>query len=99
MPITEENYWADKPHWSPDDKAIYFVSNYRSAFFNVWGIRFDTGAGKPIGQPFQVTSFASPGKMLSSLMVEMNISLSKDRLVVPITEVTGSIWMLENVDR
>ncbi|MGH9872519.1 MAG: protein kinase domain-containing protein [Pyrinomonadaceae bacterium] len=99
QPITEETYWADKPHWSPDDKTIYFVSNYRSAFFNVWGIRFDTGAGKPVGQPFQVTSFVSPGKMLSPLMVEMNISLSKDRLLVPITEVTGSIWMLENVDR
>src|SRR5205814_1594754 len=25
--ITEGQYWDDKPRWSPDGKAIYFVSN------------------------------------------------------------------------
>ena len=33
--------WADKARWAPDGKAIYFISNRDSAFFDVWGIAFD----------------------------------------------------------
>ncbi len=62
-------------------------------------MRFDPVDGKATSEPFQVTSFENPGKMISPLMADMQISLSKDRLVVPIKEVTGSIRMLENVDR
>jgi hypothetical protein len=58
--------------------TIYFVSG-RDGFFNVWGIRFDVVKGKPVGDPFQVTSFESPSLMLT------------------IGEVSGSIWILDNV--
>ena len=63
------------------------------------GMRFDPVGAEVTSEPFQVTSFESPGKMISPLMVDAQIALSNDRLVVPIREVTGSIWMLENVDR
>ena len=97
--ITEGKYWDDDPHWSPDGHTIYFVSS-RSGFFNVWGIRFDLAAGKPVGEPFQVTPFASPGRMISPRFVQLNnISMAGDRLVLPISEMSGSIWMLDNVDR
>ena len=96
--ITEDNVWSDKPHWSPDGKAIYYISNRGTAFFNVWGIRFDPARGQPVGQSFRVTSFDSPGRMVwPNSAVE--IALSMDRLLVPITEVTGSIWVLDNVDQ
>ena len=65
----------------------------------MWGMRFDPVDGKRTSEPFKVTSFESPGKMISPFMELMSIALSRDRLVVPIREVTGSIWMLENVDR
>ena len=48
--ITEDNVWSDKPHWSPDGKTIYYISNRGTAFFNVWGIRFDPARGKPVGR-------------------------------------------------
>ena len=96
--ITEDNVWSDKPHWSPDGKTIYYISNRGTAFFNVWGIRFDPARGQPVGQSFRVTSFDSPGRMVwPNYAVE--IALSMDRLLVPITEVTGSIWVLDNVDQ
>jgi hypothetical protein len=63
------------------------------------GMRFDPIDCKATSEPFLVTSFESPGKMIPPLMVDVQISLGKDRLVVLIREVTGSIWMLENVDR
>ena len=95
---TEGRYIGDKPHWSPDGKTIYFVSP-REGFMNVWGRRFDPVRGKPVGQPFQVTAVASPNRMMPLDLLSADISVSEDRLVLPITEVTGNLWMLENVDR
>jgi serine/threonine protein kinase/sugar lactone lactonase YvrE len=97
--ITEGKYWDDSPRWSPDSGTIYFVSS-RSGFFNIWGIRFNPTSGKPEGEPFQVTAFESPGRMISPRLVQLDhISLTANRLVLPITDTSGSIWILENVDR
>jgi hypothetical protein len=65
----------------------------------VWGIRFDSQQGKAVGEPFRVTSFDSPGKIVWPKLGGADITLSVDRLVLPITEVTGNIWMMDGVDR
>jgi Tol biopolymer transport system component/DNA-binding winged helix-turn-helix (wHTH) protein len=96
--ITEGKYWDDKARWAPDGRTLYFVSN-RTGFFNVWGVHFDPTLGKPVGAPFRVTSFDSPARMILPHVVPMDIALAADRLILPIMEVTGSIWILENVDR
>jgi hypothetical protein len=47
-----------------------------------------------------MTSFDSPGKIVwPDLGDGSEITLSPDRLVLPITEVSGSIWVLDGVDR
>jgi Tol biopolymer transport system component len=61
MRITEGKYFDDKPRWSPDGKILYFISS-RNGFFNVWGIRFDSASGQPVGGPFRVTTFESPAR-------------------------------------
>ena len=91
--ITDGKHWDDKPRWSPDGKTIYFVSS-REGFFNVWGIRFDAVKGKPLGDPFQLTSFENPSRMLAEIS---ELSLTQDKLVLTIAEVSGSIWVLDNV--
>ena len=96
--ITDGRYWDDKARWSYDGRTIYFVSN-REGFFNVWGIRFDPRAGKPIDAPYRVTNFENPAQMVSPIMVRMEMSLGTDRILLPITEASGNIWVLENVDR
>ncbi len=93
--VTEGKYWDDKPGWSPDGRTIYFLSK-RGGFQNVWGIRFDPVTGRPLGEPFQVTTFDSPGLMVQNFA---KFSVARDRLLLPVTEVTGNVWMLENVDR
>jgi len=94
--ISKGKPWDDKPNWSPDGKTIYFVSA-RSGFFNVWGIRFDSTKGKPVGEAFRVTSFENPGLMIPDLIPLVQLSLNQDKLVLTMEERSGSIWMLDNV--
>jgi len=94
--ITDGKHWDDKPRWSPDGKTIYFVSG-RDGFFNVWGIRFDAVKGKPVGDPFQVTLFESPSLMVPKDIAPVGLSLTQEKLVLTIAEVSGSIWILDNV--
>jgi len=97
-PIVQDGHWYDKPRWAPDGRILYFVSN-RAGFFNVWGIRFDSDQGRPISEPFRVTAFESPGRMISIRITGAEISVVRNKLAVPITEVSGNIWMLDGVDR
>jgi hypothetical protein len=91
--VTERQY-----RWSPDGKTIYFLSG-RSGFFNVWGIRFDPVKGQPVGKPFRVTTFDSPSLRVPEAVVAVELSLTQDRFVLNLKEVSGSIWRLDNVDR
>jgi hypothetical protein len=46
-----------------------------------------------------VTSFESPALMIPRRISKVEISLTEDRLVMPIAQTSGNIWMLDNVDR
>jgi len=96
--ITDGRHWDDKPRWSPDGRTIYFVSG-PGGFFNIWGIRFDPAAGKPVGQPFQLSKFDSPRLMILRTIPFVGLSFTQNKLVVTMAEESGSIWLLDNVDR
>ena len=93
--ITEGKFFDDKPRWSPDGKKIYFISN-RTGFLNVWGIGIDAAIGQVVGNPFRVTNLESPAQMILTDVRFMEIALSADRLILPMMEVSGGIWILEN---
>ena len=96
MPISHGKRWDDKPRWSPDGRTIYFVSD-RGGFFNVWAIRFDSAKGKPVGEPFRVTSFESPELMVSDAIPKVDFSLTQNRFVLTMEQRSGSIWLLDNL--
>jgi Tol biopolymer transport system component len=96
--LTDPHVWADKPRWSPDGRLLYFIMRQRS-FYNVWALRFEPETGKPIGSAFQVTRFDSPRRQFSTRLGAGELSVSSTRLVLPLIETTGHIWMLDNVDR
>ena len=96
--ITDGKHFEDKPRWSPDGRTIYFVSR-RGGFFNVWGIHFDPTGGKTVGEPFQVSNFESPRLMIPQWIPPVGLSLTQDKLVMTMAEESGSIWVLDNLDR
>jgi Tol biopolymer transport system component len=98
VPITDGKHWDDKPRWSPDGKIVYFVSN-RGGFFNVWGQHFDPVRGQTFGDAFPVTSFNRPNLMVPNDIQNVELSLGRDRLAITVEQASGSIWILDNVDR
>jgi Tol biopolymer transport system component len=89
--------WADKPRWSPDGTHIYFTM-LRDGFWNLWGVRFDPASGTPADAPFQITHFDSASRQISPNYLGAEVGIGGGRLVLPIVEQTGAIWMLDGVD-
>jgi Tol biopolymer transport system component/DNA-binding winged helix-turn-helix (wHTH) protein len=97
-PMTEGVWFDDKPRWGPDGRVLYFVSN-RTGIANVWGRRFDSTTGAPVGEPFPVTSFRSAQFQLTPRTVQMDIAITATQLLLPMSESRSDIWMLDHVDR
>jgi Tol biopolymer transport system component len=93
-PVTDEDAFADKPRWSPDGKTLFFVSS-RGGPLNVWGRRFDRTAGSPSGPGFQVTDMGRTGPLIFPSVALMELMLSEDHLFLPMSEVVGHVWLLE----
>lgn len=93
--ITGED-WSDQPRWSPSGTMLYYVAGLRDWQPNVRAVRFDAQTGRPIGQPIQVTKFDNPARGLPQDIDLGVIAVAKGRLVVPIQEVSGNIWLLKN---
>lgn len=98
VPVSDSPSWDDKVRWAPDSRALYWVSN-RTGRFNVWGRRFDPVAGKPVGDAFPVTSLDNPHQGLPASIRGLEIALSTDRLIAPIVEMAGGVWMIDHPDR
>jgi Tol biopolymer transport system component len=95
--VTNSQQWDDKPRWSPDGRTIYFVSS-RSGFYNIWGVRFDADSGKVASDPFRVTEFDNPALMVPIYIPDVGLSVAPGHLAVTISQSSGGIWMLNNVD-
>jgi Tol biopolymer transport system component/DNA-binding winged helix-turn-helix (wHTH) protein len=96
--LTDGKYWDDKPRWSPDGRTIYFMSG-RGGFYGVWAVHFDPLRGRGLGVPFLVKAFDDPSFIIPRNTVIVEISVSQNSLVVPLQQVSGGIWLLDNVDR
>jgi len=96
IPIPALGRWDDKPRFAPAGQVIYYLSE-RHGFLNLWRVHFDNERGVPVGRPFRITRFESPDSMIPTFIAPVELSIAKDRFAVNLAEVSGSIWMLENV--
>jgi hypothetical protein len=98
IPISDGQSFDDKPRWAPDGRAVYFLSD-RNGYLNLVGRRFDPAQGKPVGEPFPLTSFDSPRHGLPSSIPQIEFAITKHHLFLPLTDTEGDVWVLDHVDR
>jgi len=96
--ISDRDAWDDKVRWAADGRTVYWVSN-RTGRLNVWGRGFDPQVGAPVGAAFPVTSLDNPRQGLPTSIRGLEIAFTGDKLIVPMAEARGSVWVLEDVDR
>jgi len=96
--VTDGAWYDDKPRWSIDGRTLLFISN-RGGLLNLWGLRFDPEAGRPIGEPFRVTAFDDLQRSLPLSLGQIEIAVASTRVFLPVRETTGKIWILDGVDK
>jgi Tol biopolymer transport system component len=92
--VTDAKFMTDKPRWSRDGKLLYYLQLERD-FLNMWAQRVDLDTGVPAGGPIRVTHLNTPGRQIPAVMGRIEPSVSATRLILPIVEVTGGIWILD----
>lgn len=95
IPITDDASWNDKPYWSPDGTMLYFVSD-RDGFRCVWAQRLDVRTGQPRGGPLAAYHSHSLRRALGNVgNGPLDISVASDKVVFPMGDRTGNIWLAE----
>lgn len=93
--LTEGRAWDDLPRWAPAGNLVYFTSN-RDGYRCIWARRVDPLTKRPQGEPFAVRHFHDMQLTMTVLALsQMDLAVSRDRLVFPLAEVKGNIWMME----
>lgn len=90
-PITSGEQWDASPAWSPDGNLLYYLSD-RDGFRCLWAQRLN--GGRPAGAPFAVCHFHNTRrKPQTTAVAEYALAVARDKIVVPLIEQTGNIWM------
>lgn len=97
--VAADHQWTDKPRWAPDGRTLYFISRKPLGYYNLWGVRMDPARGTPTSEPFQITQFNSSAMTIDPNMSTSEVAVAPGRLAVTMARITGSIWMLSDVDR
>jgi Tol biopolymer transport system component len=93
--ITDGGFWDDIPRWSPGGGMIYLVSD-RDGFRCIWARRVDPTTKQPRGDVFPVQHFHQLRlSMLRLSLNEFELAVARDRLVFPLAELSGNIWLME----
>ncbi len=64
----------------------------------MWGIGFDPETGTTVGEEFRVTQLTDPSRRLLATSGS-ELGVGGDRIVVPIVERSGGVWILDQIDR
>jgi Tol biopolymer transport system component/DNA-binding winged helix-turn-helix (wHTH) protein len=99
IPLSEESHtYVDKPRWLPDGSIVYFVSD-RFGALNVWGRHVDSNTGRVLGPSFQVTKFETPERLVPERLGGLGVAVTRDQLLLPLTNASGAVWVLDNFDQ
>ena len=93
--VVRDSHWNDKPRWSPDGNRIYFVSD-RDGFACLWMQQVEPETKQPVGPPSHLYHLHEARRSIQNVGAAlMDISVSPDKIVLNLGEVTGNIWMTQ----
>jgi Tol biopolymer transport system component len=91
--VTDGASLDDTPRWSPDGRAIYFISE-RDGFRCIWSQSLDFVTKRPNGSPVGVFhSHSARRSLLNVRLGVLSIAVASDKVVFNMGERTGNIWM------
>jgi Tol biopolymer transport system component len=102
-PISEDTWIAATnsdsrayiPHWSPDANALYFVST-RDGYDCLWRQPLEPETKRPLGEATAIYHLHGARRSITNIGVGFReISVVRDRIVFPMSERTGNVWMAE----
>jgi Tol biopolymer transport system component len=83
------------PTWSADGNILYFTSG-RAGTMDIWMQRLEPAAKRPAGEAEMVRRFPFMRHSIQLMEPdERRLAAAGDRLVFPISEAAGSIWLME----
>lgn len=94
--VTNRDLNADKPRWSATGNALYFTVD-NGAGINLWRVGFDSGQGRPVGSPRQLTKFAGPAVQIAPDIRLLELGIAGGRAVLPLEHARGALWMTERL--
>ncbi|PYV17421.1 MAG: hypothetical protein DMG07_05885 [Acidobacteria bacterium] len=91
--LAEGESWDDKPRWSPDADAVYFVST-RDGFRCIWRQRIDAMTKRPVGSPAPLYHLHRARlSMMNVDIAALSFSVAPNRIVFSLGELTGNVWL------
>ena len=93
IPIMNRPGLHTRPWWSPDGKVVYFLSTAEGQV-DIWTQRLDPSTKRPLGDPVAIYRPRSEQRSLQTGH-PFGPALGPNRLIFPIYETTGNIWLAE----
>ncbi len=85
----------DHPAWNVDGERLYFTSR-REGSLDIWTVKLNRNRTAAADEPTLLKRF--PLTRYSLDEDDQRLAVSRDRVVFSMTELSGSIWLLEPVD-
>jgi eukaryotic-like serine/threonine-protein kinase len=86
---------AGLPTWSADGNALYFTSG-RAGSSDIWMQRLEPATKRPAGEAQPVRRFPFMRHSIQLMdSKERRLAATRDRLVFPMSELGGSVWLME----
>jgi hypothetical protein len=92
IPAVVESAWVSCPRIAPGGKWLLYFSD-RGGEVSVWAQRFDPEARKAVGQPHAVLDQRSNLLWVTVPRFNVFLGVARDKLLVPMIQTTGNIWM------
>ena len=91
--VTADSSWDDKPRWSHDGNAIYFIST-QDGFRCIWSQRLDPATKRPAGLPVAVLHLHDARRsMMNADIGPLSIAVARSRIAFSLSELTGNVWI------